>query len=60
MPRSFTVQEDAEILRLKERRPFGGWEALARTFNLRFAVSARLWGTLQVHNSLFFVESSLC
>ncbi len=53
MPRAFSAAEDAEIVRLKERLPFGGWPALAQDFNRQFTDSTRPWGTLQVRYSRY-------
>ena len=54
MPRPYTITEDAEIVRLKERVAFKGWSNLAAAFNENFAPSAaRPWGTMQVRYSRY-------
>jgi phosphatidylserine decarboxylase len=52
--RPYTVSEDAEIIRLKERLPFTGWSDLAVAFNATFAAALpRPWGTMQVRYSRY-------
>jgi len=54
MPDIFSIVEDAEIIRLKERAPFTGWRDLAAAFVAAFPNTTRgTWGTLQVRYSRY-------
>ena len=53
MPSLYSIAEDAELIRLKERVPFAGWSALAAAWNQAFPLSPRPWGTLQVRYSRY-------